>query len=1420
MDFKHTLKIFVPSVCICDEELPEVDLNEIIEEIQTQMSDWFGGYQNHPFHGGFNHEDGRNTAEGNCEIKSYATKEAFDAYKEDFTQYVADLANRLTQEVMLCEIDGKGFPYPASNLPNPHQCMGGAATGKLPKPLSITKQNKLISLQSALQNIKDLSDARHLFCRVLNYHHESTELATLDWPEPLQALLATNTLPKVIAGYNGFKIIHLQLAAEDLRKGQERQLIQRIRNDDPTLRALFVVSNYEQNQWHLINTKDTQEANKTALHLRFFRIGKGQQVRTAAERLHLIDVEALDPKITAQELQDHHNDAFDVESVSQDFFNEISNWYFWALSQVEFPQDTVVEGEEEKHRATSLIRFLTRIIFCWFLKEKGLIPESLFNRKELEAMLVDFKDENCTYHQGILQNLFFATLNQRMGKDGKGEPYRRFITEKDFQGKNKEHGITDLYRYPEHFLDPEKAPAYFKEIPFLNGGLFECLDREDPDNENRMVRIDGFTTKGTRSRIPNNLFFAPKQDADLSGKDAFGSAKYKKAKVRGLINILHAYNFTVEENTPVDEEIALDPELLGKVFENLLASYDEDSSKSARKATGSFYTPRPIVEYMVDESLKGHLVRPLIEGGRDSVSAQAQLTALLGYEDHEIDLSVAERESLLNSIHSCKILDPACGSGAFPMGILQKLLHLVQKLDDKNEIFERIQIAEAQKITDRDERLKKIEKIGRDFADNNVDYARKLYLIENCLYGVDIQPIAIQISKLRFFISLVCDQKTNKDKGKNHGVEALPNLETKIVAANTLVSLPDFGNEDLFMKEFTQPIEKKIEEAYHRYFSVQNRQKKLKIQDELKSLRGQLGDEILQNIGAQKSAAITEKARRIAKWDPFDAQASSDFFDARWMFGESLHGGFNIVIGNPPYGGTKISDGLKNELELGSKDIYGAFISKAFQRHLAPNGLLSFIVSDTFMTIKTHKPLREKILKHKIHKMIRVHPDTFKATVNTAIIILEKQDSDDTSGETASNSCLMADLTNVSIHENFQRFLELLHRTTEADAKDLIDQTEAHCMQGKDWRSESSPEYALYSYPQQLIRTNSNIPFFVASPKLFALMNDATADVEYREIDGKQVPVRTIGINGNEVELTKLGDIAEVKVGLQTGDNDAYLFQNPEARGNYRSIEDYCQYLLTEDDLKRIRSDEALRISVIENGVSKDDPSSERFFGGRYIVPYDKGGESDAGDGWMPNYWVSSDYFIDWSEWAISRMKTLTLREKNRLKGKAGGDDRLTSRFQNKQYYFVLGITWSDAGVYSPTIRNSGAGVFDVKGSRFLISSISVEKALGLVSSKLAKLWIKAIGNHSVSTQSDNIRELVAPFALDDKVHDLVTSIISNQKVTPRYDYASKEQLEIDRLVYEAYGLNDDDMREVENWYARRYPALAAAQKAKLQEIS
>lgn len=1396
---EHLVEIYIPTECRCGKLLPSDVREEVLNEVRSSFNSWFGGATlDKVVEGSWNLENQDIALDNNYVLFSYTdSAERVEELYEDIKLLAFMVANRLTQEQVAFTVRGK-MELVAGVDPKPHKCAGGASLGSLPPTIQPDEKHRLLSLQAALQRLRSLRDIRSLFCNVLHYEYADELMPIVHWSDNLKEAISNLSPPRVIADQNDFKILYIQLSGA-LSKGIERQIVDRVISDNLSFRGLFVFSDVEQKNWHLVNPdyKETEAGKRGRLRLRRMTVGLEAFQRTAVERLSRIDIDLIGEDATAAQLQDIHDEAFDVESVSQEFFNEISNWYFWALPQVDFPKDTVSTSEEEKHRATSLIRFLTRIIFCWFLKEKGLIPDSLFKRKELEDILVDLEDDHCTYHQGILQNLFFATLNQRMGKDKKGQPYRRFVTDSDFQGKNKEHGITDLYRYPEHFSNPEKVPAFFQEIPFLNGGLFECLDREDPNNKNRMLRVDGFTTKGTRAQIPNKLFFAGEHQADLSGKEAFGNAKYKKARVRGLLNILHAYNFTVEENTPVDEEIALDPELLGKVFENLLASYDEDSKKSARKATGSFYTPRAIVEYMVDESLKLHLIRPLVEAGRDNSSANLLLTSLLDYESQETEFSESEKELLLNNIHSCKILDPACGSGAFPMGMLQKLLHIVQKLDDKNEIFERIQIEEAQKITDRDERLKKIEKIGRDFAENNVDYARKLYLIENCLYGVDIQPIAIQISKLRFFISLICDQKTNKDKAKNHGVEALPNLETKIVAANTLISIPDFGSQDLFLETFTKPIEQKIEEAYHRYFSVQRRDIKLRIQNELKVLREQLGNEILNNIGAKESAGITEKARSIANWNPFDAQTSSDFFDARWMFGESLHGGFNIVIGNPPYGGTKISDELKKELNLGSKDIYGAFISKAFQKHLAPNGLLSFIVSDTFMTIKTHRPLREQILNHKVHKMIRVHPDTFKATVNTAIIILEKHGSIISSSDEQSHACLMADLTNVSIHENFQRFVELLHRTLEdRDTGKREDQT-LHFMQGQEWWSESSSEYAMYSYPQKLIQTNSNYPFFVASPKLFSLMQDVGNEFNPKKENVPQLAYK-VSINGNELNLYKLGDkykgvgkskrwlnqgLFQILSGIKTGRNEPYLrILSEDAQKNFSLIKE--SDLLPDLDAVNLSQEE--KVNGIRNG--------------RHYVRFEMGMPSDADNGLLPCYLQKpSRIAIDWSVVGLNGMR-----------------NEARSDLANSEYRFRplnSQISFSFAGQYAPTFRTSNAPVFLNAAPRiFLKSSKELSAWLGYLNSKLFRFIARSMINHSVNFGVEDIKGVLVLELVN--VQSLVDKILSKQKVNHRYDYINNEQLEIDRLVYEAYGLNDDDIREVENWYARRYPSLAAAQRA------
>lgn len=682
---------------------------------------------------------------------------------------------------------------------------------------------------------------------------------------------------------------------------------------------------------------------------------------------------------------------FNVELLNKRFYRELANWYFWALPQVDFPDDA--EKDDEKRRATGLIRLLTRLIFCWFIKEKELVPEKLFHRADLDKILKDFdptSETDSTYYHAILQNLFFATLNQRMGKprEKDAKPYRQFALDEGFLKNKSTYDVNTLYRYESAFADdPEAALTHFADIPFLNGGLFECLDRTGEDT-NRKIYLDGFSRNPKkRPHLPNHLFFSNEvKGIDLS--DTYGDKKRKKESVSGLLNILNRYKFTIVENTPIDQEIALDPELLGKVFENLLASYNEETKTTARKQTGSFYTPRPIVDYMVDESLKAHLAQALTDHTSLSRSdAEAGLNILFAYTEKEHAFTDSEIEVLLESVYQCKILDPACGSGAYPMGVLHKLVFILTKLDPQNEKWEQLQLKEAQKIENPDERRQRIATIMSDFNDNYDDYGRKLYLIESCLYGVDIQPIAIQISKLRFFISLICDQKTNRDKAKNHGIKPLPNLETKFVAADTLIGLPEM-DESLLIDPRVNRIEREIESLYHRHFSVQRRDQKLAIQKKIRDLRHQLGDILSESLMAPA------KARHVAEWDPFDPQASSDFFDPFWMFGifsgkktvrdaETITGnlsgivddeltatseqnkGFDIVIGNPPYVQIQKFPPVRKaiwqaqdfETYAATADIYCLFYERGAQL-LRAGGSLVYITSNKWMRAGYGKNLR------------------------------------------------------------------------------------------------------------------------------------------------------------------------------------------------------------------------------------------------------------------------------------------------------------------------------------------------------------------------------------------------------------------------------------------------------------------------------
>lgn len=611
---------------------------------------------------------------------------------------------------------------------------------------------------------------------------------------------------------------------------------------------------------------------------------------------------------------DSIQEAFSVEKLTKEFYNDLFKWYQWTLTAevgITFPNDTATSDDDRVKLEEQMIRLITRLLFVWFIKQKHLVPDELFKTDKLSEILKDFDPNNTadgSYYNAILQNLFFATLNKA-------------VIEREFAKLVDKRDIKTRYRYAEMFtISEEEVLNLFRPIPFLNGGLFECLDKEE-STDGIKYHLDGFSRSDKRfsngnfkhrAFIPNAVFFDEE---------------------KGLIPLLERYNFTVEENVPNEVQVALDPELLGNVFENLLGAFNPETQESARKQSGSFYTPKEIVAYMVDESLIAYLNNALPDLDEALIHQLFEQDTLPEFLANNHALC----EKIAKELRAVKILDPACGSGAFPMGILNRMVEILEKLDAKNKASH---------------------------------HDLKLHLIEECIYGVDIQTIASQISKLRFFISLIVEQET-MDLSKpeeNYGVLTLPNLETKFVAANTLIGMKKKKEGDFVNSLFTDPrideTKQELMEVRKEHFYAKSAYKKKELRDKDAKLRTELSKLLQDN-----DEFAPEDAIQFSQWNPYDQNASSPFFDPEWMFG--LEEGFDLVIGNPPYVQLQKESGRLAKLYQHCEyktfaktgDIYSLFYERGWQL-LKNNGFLCYITSNKWMRAGYGESTREFFATH------------------------------------------------------------------------------------------------------------------------------------------------------------------------------------------------------------------------------------------------------------------------------------------------------------------------------------------------------------------------------------------------------------------------------------------------------------------------
>jgi hypothetical protein len=643
-----------------------------------------------------------------------------------------------------------------------------------------------------------------------------------------------------------------------------------------------------------------------------YLLGEGEKVRTPSDRLSKLTGKSL-------ALQDILN-AFSVEALNEEFYKIIQAFFY------ELVGGKIGKGKKVTDYGKGILQLPS-------------VPKE--NRQVYQEFAVRL----------IGRTVFCWFL--KMKKSDQQEPLlpENLLSSKAAKSNtNYYHSILERLFFQTLNTPMEQRvdnlPEGAEQIPFLNGGLFE------PGNQD---------------------YYKPNKFSGLN--ENLNTLKIDDQWFVHFFEELEKYNFTIDENSVTDVEVSVDPEMLGRIFENLLAEIDPDSGETARKATGSFYTPREIVDYMATESLVQYI-------HNKTHLPQDQLRSIFKMMDkQEFDISKAETEAILDALDQVKILDPACGSGAFPMGVLQKIVQALQKLDPDAEWWKKRQVSRVSNAIVRKQLKEKLEASG-------VEYARKIGVIQNSLYGVDIQPVAAEISKLRCFLSLVVDENIDETK-PNRGIEPLPNLEFKFVTADTLIKLPEENGQRGLFDNWEEMQE--LEELRNDYIQSFGKQKQRIKEQFLKVQQKMFKDQL--SLFSDKAS----RAYQLSTWNPFGHE-KSDWFDPKWMFGVEK---FDVVIGNPPYVEFKnLASSIKKKLTdykttRGKYDLYIAFMERPHD-FLFEKGFLCYINPTRFMHRDYGQEIRKFISKTYTVKQIIDFGDSQifnTATTYTGIFLFQNSES-------------------------------------------------------------------------------------------------------------------------------------------------------------------------------------------------------------------------------------------------------------------------------------------------------------------------------------------------------------------------------------------------------------------------------------------
>ncbi|MEI2577492.1 Eco57I restriction-modification methylase domain-containing protein [Scytonema sp. PRP1] len=664
------------------------------------------------------------------------------------------------------------------------------------------------SILNSLQNLKSLDVLKRLFWSQLNYERVNQELSHRKLTDAVAYEVKGSPLLLASGGANNaFHVIYTCLKSEELSRQGERNVVNHLLKDHPY--ALFVFSNQSQSRWHFLNVKYDNSPQKRKLFRRI-TVGEGEQLRTATERISLLDLEQISPNASPLNIQTRHDEAFDVEAVTQEFFREYRKTFEKVEGLIQG-----IEGDESKRLFTQ--KLFNRLMFVTFIQKKGWLK---FQQRTdyLSALWKAYQDDdgisNKNFYRDRLSHLFFAGLNNPQEPD-----------------------IVGI-----------KNGGFFKEligtVPYLNGGLFE--QGEDDQNPKIIIPDDCIDS------ILHDLF--------------------------------QRFAFTVTESTPLDVEVAVDPEMLGKVFEELV---------TGRHESGSYYTPKPIVSFMCREALKGYLKTQVVTESHDAV---AQFV-----DEHNPD-NLVNPEAILAALRKVRCCDLAAGSGAYLLGMLHELLDLRQCL------------------------------FATKGLDSNTVYQRKLEIIENNIYGIDKDVFAVNIARLRLWLSLAVEYQGEKPN-------PLPNLKYKIEVGDSLTAPSPTTTGVIRHELISQYSQKKAE-----YMRTHEGGKKQNLEREINELKTQI-------------RLITNGSTKAPEGFDWAVEFAEVFAD----------GGFDIQVANPPYVRMELFKDIKPTLKKNFPDVhsdradlYCYFYGRALEL-LRNDGMLAFISSNKWLRAKYGDKLKKFI---------------------------------------------------------------------------------------------------------------------------------------------------------------------------------------------------------------------------------------------------------------------------------------------------------------------------------------------------------------------------------------------------------------------------------------------------------------------------